>query len=216
MGEVRVPDVKPIRIIRSSPERRESKLQRRRERRAQARLTSEPVKCPECDVQLANSQGLARHLAEIHSNEEVKRCQFPLCTYESNRKRLVARHYKNAHEQREDFLCAKCPNFRSHSSSYLKEHVRFHHENVYDHACKFCHYCAISSPKLRNHIKAVHDIIRDEKCPQCPQTFSKKYNVQLHIKTVHERFKAFHCDKCIYETNKKKYLGDHMRKKHPQ
>merc|ERR1712150_11355 len=96
----------------------------------------------------------------------------------------------------------------------LKKHIRFYHEQKYDHVCEYCSYRAMTGQNLKLHIKSVHEKIKDEQCHLCPATFSRKTNLQEHVKSFHEKIRRFQCEQCDYETNRKQNMKVHINTMH--
>jgi len=142
-------------------------------------------KCNLCDFQSRRSYALNIHTKTMHSDINLKTCEF--CgEVRKNLKKHIERTKCGQNinvEDRKDVSCDKCDSkFTTRVS--LKKHLKAIHQKVRNRACLQCEYTTYSGYNLKIHVAKMHEGKRIEKetCVSCLKEVS---NLPYHNKIYH-------------------------------
>lgn len=93
------------------------------------------------------------------------------------------------------------------TSSLLREHIRNHSNK---NKCDKCPFVAISSSNLKSHKLYRHQNDRNQSCTICLKTFKARADLRAHIRR-HQIVEPFRCDKCEFEALNEDGLNTHMK-----
>lgn len=161
-----------------------------------------------------------------------------VCGKTMKTKGAIARHIKNVHERRRDWMCDLCP------KAFLERSVRDDHRRTHTGECPFvCHTCGKSfktAASLSMHSK-LHSDSFPHRCTYCPGKFRWKSQLNGHILThtgekrhkcdicgkaftvkcdlnrhafVHSTVKSHYCPICDATFSQKRYLTKHVKARH--
>ncbi|KAL7023230.1 hypothetical protein ACKWTF_012523 [Chironomus riparius] len=156
---------------------------------------------------------LQRHIDKVHY--KVKRFFCDICGFGSflkcNLNTHMAKHV--AKEFREQIRCDFCDaTFTRHES--LKNHIKTEHETPVMLKC-FCGKEFNLRHKLTTHIKRTHNNVRDHACKFCEKKFFTPKELKVHILKVHtpgyiDKTEHF-CEICGKKYSSTKSLRTHMK-----
>ncbi|XP_055610260.1 transcription factor grauzone-like [Uranotaenia lowii] len=177
-------------------------------------MRHEKVQCPHCDMMLSNSQSLAIHIINKHSNVD-RRMICDACGQEFLNKLCFDRHVKEhmgieVHKKLQCHICQKWLK----GERGLQKHLQFsHYERAQTHECDVCHQQYPNSRALFDHKRLVHVRAKFE-CDFCGKQFKRASNLKEH-RTIHTGERLYSCDYCGTSMNSKANLYTHVKKTHP-
>ncbi|XP_065087380.1 zinc finger and SCAN domain-containing protein 2-like isoform X2 [Ochlerotatus camptorhynchus] len=168
-----------------------------------------PFQCPHCSQSFRISQGLARHVREVH--EKVRNYSCDICGKCFGNGRNLKEH-RFLHTNEKPYSCAICGNSYNQKAS-LHIHKRTHETNR-SYKCSVCSRSFYTRSKLQLH-QTTHSDERAYACDECGQSFRSSHNLARHRK-CHASDVAFQCTVCEAIFKQKRYLMKHHKRQHQQ
>lgn len=114
-------------------------------------------------------------------------------------------------KDKKDLQCHVC-DYKARDNYQLKEHVRYHHDKIFDHVCKICGSKAINNSALKMHVKSLHLNVKYP-CDKCTLEFRNPSILSHHKKKEHEQIR-YPCLQCDVKLSTKKELKRHTEVRH--
>ncbi|XP_058464819.1 zinc finger protein 567-like isoform X2 [Malaya genurostris] len=166
-----------------------------------------PFMCPHCQQAFRISQGLNRHVREVHQKLRAYKCE--ICKKGFGNSRNLSQH-RLLHTNERTYSCDICEkSFKQKASLYL--HKRTHGEKR-DFVCPVCSRGFYTRAKLRLH-ETTHSEDWSHTCDACGQSFRSRRNLVRHWKN-HSTGTPFQCAICANRFKQKRYLLKHLKTQH--
>ncbi|XP_055541396.1 zinc finger and SCAN domain-containing protein 2-like isoform X2 [Wyeomyia smithii] len=166
-----------------------------------------PFACPHCTKSFRISQGLSRHVHDVHEKLRSYRCD--ICGNSFGNKRNLTEH-RYLHSNERNYACDRCEkSFKQKAALFV--HKRSHEEKR-PFVCPVCSSSFYTRSKLKLH-ETTHSLERDHVCSECGQDFRSKHNLNRHWKT-HNVETSFQCAICGVRFKQNRYLLKHLRTQH--
>ena len=110
---------------------------------------------------------------------------------------------------KKNFQCKLC-NETISSLSYLKYHMKSHHEDG-DWICNQCDFQTNNFSLFKTHVKEFH--LKRYSCEFCGHEAGAKSDIKTHIEVQHKDL-AYKCELCSTETSTHEFLQSHIIKDH--
>ncbi|XP_062533593.1 zinc finger protein OZF-like isoform X4 [Armigeres subalbatus] len=179
--------------------------------RAHLRIHSgeRPFPCPHCEQTFRITQGLNRHVREVH--EKVRNYSCEECGKCFGNSRNLKEH-RFLHTNSKPYVCDVCGSAFNQKAS-LHMHKRTHETNR-SFQCSVCGRSFYTRAKLELH-ETTHSDERAFACDECGLSFRSGHNLARHRK-CHVSDTTFQCGICEAVFKQKRYLMRHLNKQHPQ
>lgn len=168
-----------------------------------------PFQCPQCPRTFRISQGLTRHVREVHERRRTYACE--ICGDRFGNKRNLDQH-RNRHTNERPYRCETC------GSSYNQKAALLIHSRIHSaersFVCRVCSKGFHTRTKLELH-ESTHSEERPFGCDQCKLRFRNTHDLRRHSKN-HLADKPFHCGLCGGLFKQKRYLLKHLKTQHQQ
>ncbi|XP_001657736.2 zinc finger protein OZF isoform X2 [Aedes aegypti] len=166
-----------------------------------------PFACPHCEQTFRISQGLTRHVREVH--EKVRNYSCEVCGKRFGNGRNLKEH-RFLHTNEKPYGCNVCgSSFKQKASLHM--HRRTHETNR-NFRCSVCARSFYTRSKLQLH-ETTHSDVRAYACDECGQSFRSGHNLARH-KKCHLADTSFRCHICEAVFKQKRYLMKHLNKQH--
>ena len=188
--------------------------------------------CSRCKYMLGTPALLSKHVREKHfgrmkdidvniSNNDLLKCVFERCNFETKSILILGKHTKNAHDFQlgkdlpPKFTCHVCKNIQFELKSDFEDHIRAKHPNGINFK-SYCHQCKRlfnSRNELIEHEKVSH---RNEfKCSYCGCQVNSKEEFMTHLESLHGlKNDVFQCYACHLEVPSYDDLDIHYKMSH--
>jgi KRAB domain-containing zinc finger protein len=113
------------------------------------------------------------------------------------------------HTNENPFTCTMCEKVFT-KNSYLKFHIRYHHEKSFNYVCKECGKGFMHLPLLISH-ELKHTGERPFSCDLCTKSFFAIRSMKDHMKQKHGPKTYFTCDVCKKTFDRLGSLTSHKR-----
>lgn len=164
----------------------------------------EGVKCPHCAYVGHSSSRLNQHLARVHQEETIFKCN--LCDYTCKWNREYYKHMKS-HFEGPPYKCQDC-DYICDRIQFLLSH-RMRHTDEKPFQCDSCPFKSRTKGNLIVH-KRVHTGEKPYKCECCDKAFSIKNTLDQHLAT-HTDERPYQCETCGFSTKYQSHLLSHKR-----
>ena len=142
---------------------------------------AELIICSKCDYRTRNKQSLKQHFKNIHTEVEMKTCQF--CGGSFKR---IDRHLQINNCGQEEKKRSKCEHCEKTfvRKETMKKHIKIVHLQVRNKECMYCEYKTYTKFNLDIHISKMHlgTQIEKQSCSLCAK---KTYKMDYHMKVYH-------------------------------
>uniref|UniRef100_A0A8D8NUL5 Zinc finger protein 416 n=3 Tax=Culex pipiens TaxID=7175 RepID=A0A8D8NUL5_CULPI len=166
-----------------------------------------PFQCSQCPRTFRISQGLVRHVREVHERRRTYACE--ICGDRFGNKRNLDQH-RNRHTNERPYRCETC------GSSYNQKAALLIHSRVHgaerNFVCGVCSRGFHTRTKLQLH-ESTHSDERPFGCDQCELRFRNTHDLRRHSKN-HSADKQFQCGLCAGLFKQKRYLLKHLKTQH--
>ena len=168
--------------------------------------------CPECHKVYKDHTNMRYHYNKKHSDAAKRRARISQVCQECGKicknQEALCRH-QLVHRPPQ-FQCDQCDStFKS--TSNLKTHIKFHHEE-YSLFCDQCHFKTATKQLLEQHIKTEHEGFRLQ-CSECDFQTKTKTQLKSHVNYIHLKLKVT-CPICFKEYSGKNTLRNHCAEVH--
>jgi len=176
------------------------------------------IKCDECDGVFLDNNGILIHKNAAHNKYKCEKCN-----YTADRLDLVDQHMLVQHKPmnkkrwRPRRTCPFCGHNKSKSPGELRNHIKYHHENVApQYKCDECDTAFNNRSAKNAHMRkaAKTDGVKHP-CEACGKVFCLEGYLKYHRKKEHfVGEKPISCDICEKGFYKKDILKRHQIRKH--
>ena len=137
--------------------------------------------CSKCDYRTRNKQSLKQHFKNIHTEVEMKTCQFCGGSFKRIDRHLQINNC--GQEERKRSKCEHCEKTFVRKET-MKKHIKIVHLQVRNKICMYCDYKTYTKFNLDIHISKMHlgTQIEKQSCGLCTK---KTYKMDYHMKVYH-------------------------------
>ncbi|KXJ70479.1 hypothetical protein RP20_CCG023427 [Aedes albopictus] len=169
-----------------------------------------PFACPHCEQTFRISQGLNRHVREVH--QKVRNYSCEVCGKRFGNGRNLKEH-RFLHTDEKPYVCNLCgSSFKQKASLHMHRKI---HDFSRNHTCSVCSKSFLTRSKLQLH-ETIHSNVRAYKCDECGQSFQSGHNLSRHKKCHRADSETFQCGLCETVFKQRRYLMRHLNKQHQQ
>lgn len=172
--------------------------------------------CTLCNFTTLRLGHLRRH--ELEHSQEVFLCDY--CKYSTDDNKLLQRHIKFRHEQRENpepslvLQCKSC-DYKTVKPYHYQRHMRVHADGGRNKMfqCGVCEYKTSRKEHYTRHMNNVHTGRRPFLCDLCGKAFKRADALRQHKGThmlTEDRDFAFHCHMCSKGFRSQAHLSEHL------
>ena len=178
------------------------------------------LQCDQCDAKFHTKHYLSRHVKNVHIRI-FNSCGTFVCQYCEQQFKTSSKKYTHekfdcpkGERKTDDFVQCPLCNYKTRriNSGYLRRHIRFYHDKVYDHVCEVCGYKAIRADVLEKHVLSVHEG-RKYPCDICGKELTSEDALRVHDRAYH-KLEVITCKLCHYQTHTKPKMKQHHESKH--
>jgi len=154
-------------------------------------------KCAKCDLSFTVHKEFTKHRKTVHEGDSPKKsfsCRIPGCTFDCDKRELLAGHVKTDHPEK-DHICIDCgKNFSDRNK--LLSHMAGKKCTPVNYDCTHCPRQFNRKRHMELHVLFKHSQDRPFSCEECGKRFKTRHCVNIHLRSHGIGGFSWCCEEC--------------------